>query len=635
MSFLGRRKRKTPPQESDLLGISTAHPNSSNASLRSKTSMSKGIGERLDASQSNLRRRLSSFASLTGIRPKSSFEAGPVRHGKAIGFTASPSKPSRSRSPSPSLSLTIRPPSGLGRRESVCVQDEGWTQEFPRGRASKSVDLEHRISLSLPNLSIIPPDIELLRWEVVSQSDAESEIDVPPPRSFDFSRIPADLLRFVFSYADRSDIASLSRVCSHFLQPARTALYSDLDLRGVEDSSRMDKCLSVMVSNRDLASLVRTFACRAFPDTANYGGGVSSFMMVTFAIALTNMHQLHTLTLPHFAAHLLHHTTFRLKTLTVLSESLTEDEMTQLVSWLPTQPTLVSLSLPNLISHYSPSSITNSPTLIPPDTTDDTTASAIVPHTLPNLSTLHAPTSLVPFLAPGRPVQTLSLSIHTTLYDGLKPSAIMQSIAKSSGPIKHLTICASIKNKIDARTFERVLMSTGAELGSYLEQLDIEWILEDEVLYKLVLAVLPRFKKLHTLRLLRRSPPPPPRSPPPPFPLPSSSDGTPPPSPSWVLLTSKIYAHSPNSSPPGSPLTPMSARSRFTTKRISLDIPLSRAHERTHLAAWKKNCPSLKIVSFLSGAEWKIGAGVGSAVDVPLFTHVGTSPTTLSPGGKI
>lgn len=79
----------------------------------------------------------------------------------------------------------------------------------------------------------------------------------------------------------------------------------------------------------------------------------------------------------------------------------------------------------------------------------------------------------------------------------------------------------------------------------------------------------------------------------------------------------------------------MSVRSRNTFKRVSLDIPLSRAHERTHLAAWKKQCQSLKLVSFLSGAEWKIGRGVGAAVDIPLFTHVGTSPITLSPGGKM
>lgn len=484
MSFLGRRKRKTPPQEPELLGfhIQTAHPNGSNTSLRSKNSTVRGLGDKLEASQSNLRRRLSSFASLTGMRPKSSSEAGPVQHGKAIGFTASSNIPSRSRSPSPSLSLTIRPPSGLGRRESVCIQDEGWDPDFPRGRRSKSADLDHRISLSLPNLTIIPPEIELLRWEVVSQSDADSELEVPPPRSFNFSRIPADLLRFVFSYASRNDLASLSRVSPLFLQPARIALYSEIDLRDVDSSSRVDKCLAVMASNRDLASLVRTFACRAFPDAANDGGGVSSFMMVTFAIALTNMHQLHTLTLPHFAAHLLHHTTFRLKTLTVLSESLTEDEISQLTSWLPTQPTLVSLSLPNLVSHFPPSSITIiTPTLIPPDKTDDTIASVTVPHTLPNLSHLHAPTSLVPVLVPGRPVQTVLLNIHATLYDGLKPSAVMQSLAKSTGPLKYLTICASAKNKIDARTFERVLMSAGAELGSCLETLDIEWVLEDEV----------------------------------------------------------------------------------------------------------------------------------------------------------
>lgn len=142
--------------------------------------------------------------------------------------------------------------------------------------------------------------------------------------------------------------------------------------------------------------------------------------------------------------------------------------------------------------------------------------------------------------------------------------------------------------------------------------------LEPQLLYKQVLAVLPRFNTLHTLRLHRRLPPPPPRSPPPSLPLPNANL-TPPPSPSSIFA-SKVFAWTPPNSPNGS------ARNRLSSasKRVSLDLPLPRAHERTHLAAWHKQCRTLKSVVFLSGAEWRIGPSylheMGAA---SMFVYVG------------
>lgn len=489
MSFLGRPKSQKRYDEVNLAVRPVDSSNSSMKSVKLKHSSTWRAVSSTDKSNlsttANLRRRLSSLASLTGGRRPRTAHGGESRETSgAIGFTAMHSGVyTRSRSPSPSLSLTIRRPSGLGRRESVSDVDEQSTHVFPRSRPS--VNGDRRVSISAPDLTLPPLDFELLRWEVISQSDAESEIALPP-LPFDFSRIPLALLQFMFSYMNRRDLPSLARVCSLFLQPARTALYSNLDMRHVKAPSQVEKCVSLLAANRDMASLVRTFACREFSTPS---GGSSSFMTVTFAIAFTFMHQLHTLTLPHFSAHMLHHSTFRLKTLTLLSESMQEDEVQQLVSWLASQPTLISLSLPNLVLqnfnnlNLTQACILNGTSI--PHNSDDTTA--ISRRLLPNLSYLQAPTSLASALVPGRPVRTLFLNVHTTLYDGLRPSALMQSLATSSGPIKRLTIGTNVNLKVDSRTLERVLMSAGAELGSYLEILEIEWVLEDEVSVRVTL----------------------------------------------------------------------------------------------------------------------------------------------------
>ncbi|THH32650.1 hypothetical protein EUX98_g1519 [Antrodiella citrinella] len=243
-----------------------------------------------------------------------------------------------------------------------------------------------------------------------------------------------------------------------------------------------------------------------------------------------------------------------------------------------------------------------------PDTCPRQTSELGIPsNVVPQLSHFHGPAPLVSVIVPDRAIQSLSITIHTTLYDGLRPSALMSFVTRSKTPVTSLSIIASGQKKVDARTLERVLMSVGAELGEFLQTLEIEWILEDELLYKQVLAVLPRFKALHTLRLHRRLPPPPPRSPPPSLPLPPTTPlSTPPPSPS-AFFANKVFAWTPPESPNVSGRTRINS---FSSKRISLDVPLPRAHERTHLAAWSKQCRTLRNVSFLSGAEWRVGMSV-------------------------
>ena len=68
----------------------------------------------------------------------------------------------------------------------------------------------------------------------------------------------------------------------------------------------------------------------------------------------------------------------------------------------------------------------------------------------------------------------------TALYDGLQPSAVMSALTRSRAGVARLGISASL-TQVDARTLERVFMSAGAALGSQLDTLAVDWVLDDEV----------------------------------------------------------------------------------------------------------------------------------------------------------
>ncbi|OSD02353.1 hypothetical protein PYCCODRAFT_1367949 [Trametes coccinea BRFM310] len=508
-------------------------------------------------------------------------------------------------------------PTGLGRRASELGERED-IEEQPQHHARKR-------SVSLPAAA------QAARWrEAMAREEAQASTQ-SADKTPAVSRVSPELLSSIFSFAPRRDIVSLAQVSKSFSEAALRALYGDLDLRDVDDE-RAAECMASLASRRHVAALVRSFAIRTLPPADDS----TSLATVTFAIAFNNMDQLRALTLPRFDIRLLCHTTFSLQGLVLHCKTISAQDFHALFKWLARQPALTALSLPNLVLPALPSPVvagTPTPPHTPrtPDTLNNdsyasapaspasatsnscaTSSSPIPSSALPNLQRVHGPASLAAALAQGRPLESAKIPIHTTLYDGLRPSAIMSALAAARGTLRTVTIKPA-SSKIDVRTLERVVMSAGAELGDFVETLEIHWVLDDESLYKLAASVLSRFRALHTLRLLRDSPPPFPPSPLLEFPLPPAS---PPLSAGVAGARTSISSFS-------SAFYPRSARSAPTSG--GGDTPFPRVHERAHLALWSKTCPSLRRVFFLSGAEWRVlvRSEVEVAFGMPPFEFVG------------
>ncbi|KAH8105365.1 hypothetical protein BXZ70DRAFT_983919 [Cristinia sonorae] len=612
MSFLSRNKSKTLSSSTHLdksLGLSTPP---------------REHEEKGGPNGGSIRKRLSSFTLLgtSKRRNASSSSPKPSKSG-GVGYTMSATSSlysrdySRSPTPEEPEALEIRRPSGLGRRASVMLPDEGNVLDISNATRRP---LRRQLSASAPDLSL-----PLFKWEQVpvvvedtSSVHSDSTFTTTTqkkslPQPLDFPSMPPELLKSLFAYTSRRDLVAISLVCRTFVWPARQALYAHLHIQDIKDPKRVEMCMAWLASRQEIANIVRSLSVSIAPDVASTNTFTPT-AMVTFAIALTKMVNLESLTLPRFTPHLLQHTTFQLKRFTLLCEDMPLNECRETFSWLSHQPHVISISFPNLVQDNL-SQVSDGKPLDNPGLRDPPTD--IIPsYGLQSLSHFHGPTSLASIIVPARPIRSLSLTIHTTLYDGLRPSALMASVQQSKTPITSLSVIASGQKKVDARSLERVLMSAGAELGQTLQSLEIEWILEDELLYKQIHTVLPRFTALRSLRLTRRMPPPPPRSPPPSLPLPTAALSTPPPSPSTLFANSKVFVFTPPPSP-GSKLLGSSPN------RISLDVPLPRAHERSHLIAWSKQCKTLRKVVFLSGAGWRIGTSVGETIGASTFTYVG------------
>ncbi|KAH9927655.1 uncharacterized protein B0H18DRAFT_1003044 [Fomitopsis serialis] len=451
----------------------------------------------------------------------------------------------------------------------------GHTVDFPRTYSRESTpsptgsleDIQIPVGLGrrASESELQPPDTPQAEdgFLIVPGNDQRNRTHSAPSSSVSRSVKRKSLLTVVFSFATRRDALSLTRV-----------------------SRRVDRCISQLASNRTFASYVHHFACTSLPAP---GAALSA---VSFAIAFTNMHALESLTIPDYDACFLTHTSFRLKRLRIMSEFTRPNDWKALWVWLAKQPELISLSFPHLLQNPADCSL---PEAAPADTAhQDTDAGADTPfedtlapaaprlpaYLLPRLAHFHGPASLAAAVVPGRPVRSVTLHVHTTLYDGLKPSAIMSALTRSRTGVVRMGVSVSL-TQVDARTLERVFMSAGAELGSQLEVLAVEWVLDDEVLYRQLSAALPRFRTLHTLRLRRRK----------------------------VGLPRKLAkALNAFPSPPESPLEP--------AHPAAPDMPPPRAQERAHLAMWAKQCTTLRTVLFLSGAEWRTG-GKGAVYALP------------------
>ncbi len=460
MSFLSRRRgTHAPPLQESGNVPRTSGPGSVYSVEKPASVRRKHTGIHFPSSLNKLAAKLTSKSSSSNSA-----------RGAPVSNVGSPLAYWRSRSPSPAPSLDIRMPTGLGRRASELGEREDFQEYVMTARS------ERKRSISMPAAAT-----QAARWR------AANLVEMRRPA---LERISPELLSFVFSFASRPDILSLAQVSQSFSRPALQALYANVDLR-TDDDERIEQCIASLASRRPVASFVRNFACRELPPPE---GGTTSLSTVTFAIALTNMDQLQSLTLPHFDLRILCHTTFPLRHLTLLCKYITPEDFHALFNWLGRHPSLVSLSFPSLVLPSLPtSSLVDSGVPSRPHTprTPDTpshdsdapshASSSPFPSTLiPSLRRFDGPVSIAAALIPGRPVERVQLPIQHTLYDGLRPSALMSALATARDTLRTLIIKPG-SAKIDQRTLERVVMSAGAELGEFIETLQVHWVLDDEV----------------------------------------------------------------------------------------------------------------------------------------------------------
>ncbi|KAI0781670.1 hypothetical protein BC629DRAFT_1594401 [Irpex lacteus] len=588
MSFLVRRKTSRP--FADSANLTVHEPDS-------RPSPTPSI-----KSTSTFRHRLSSFSFLSSKRTSklSSTKSGGICYNAQYRATDSFS---RSDTPSPTPSLEeIRRPSGLGRRVSITSQSlEQNIDNWPTPSAGKSKG-PRKASISAPNLSLAVSLLPegFVRWEVSEPEEETEDGHVQEPVCM-FTKIPPNLLNAVFAFVSPPDLTSLARVCKSFLSSSRALLYGNVDLLPITDQRRIEACIHTLASKRDLAKLVRRFACSSISE-ARSALLASPLPTFSLAIALNNMTELVSLKVPRFDPNSFFHTTFQLRSLTLLWETATPDDLQGMFAWLTTQSTLTSLSFPHLILDERTSDMLSGAgnalsehTSDDPQPQDHSTSLLSFPFVsqlVPDLTRLHAPSSIVAALAPGRPLNSVTMHIHSTIYNGLRPSALMSVVSQATTPITHLAITTSPRNPVDARSLERVLMAAGAELGKNLKTLEVESTLEDDVLFKQLHGILVRYRTLQTLRLWRAS---------------GSAGGdayiTPPPTPSMI---------------PTTPVTPTTPSTPWRP-RANTAMPL-RTQERALLGQWIKQCSTLRSVVFPSGHRWRITDDVGG----PIFTLLGS-----------
>jgi len=388
---------------------------------------------------------------------------------------------------SPTPSFEIRRPSGLGPRSNslgsisslgsirhAVVVDVGHKRADHRRRSSASdSNLLHFLE-SQPDTQPVPRQLMDAIFDSRATSMCETRSDSASTLSTTSSTrphtIPSQIWENVAQFLPHQDLSSLARVSSDVLPHVRKAMYENIDLQSLlPDAMRL--CVGSLASYPGLAILVQMFNSPVLPSFNDPQGPLPS---LSFAFALCNMKNLVSLSLPHFDSDIFHHTTFCLQHLSLSCETMPVPEQAHFSRWLTTQHDMISLSLPALTEL--------TPYVQPPSDPDLSlpTLPTLSP-SIPNLRKFDGPMSLLQSLVPGRPVSEVIIHVNKTLYDGLKPSQLMGSIAKSTASIEKLSIRSSPSAMIDTRTIERLLMSAGAEFGPSVLHLEISWVADDEV----------------------------------------------------------------------------------------------------------------------------------------------------------
>ncbi|KAL0948056.1 hypothetical protein HGRIS_010679 [Hohenbuehelia grisea] len=244
---------------------------------------------------------------------------------------------------------------------------------------------------------------------------------------------------------------------------------------------------------------------------------------------------------------------------------------------------------------------------------------------LPALQTLHAPPSMATHIlavssrqtllptpphstsslsidASVQPLDTVTVRVDSTIYTGLRPSALMQALASRGMRRLTLRFC----DATDRRTLDKVVSAVGSVLGqttgrvrgadAALEVLEIEVVktgvwTDDELLNKIISSSISRFRALTTLRLRYATQ-------------------------ARRVQTSILASSSADSLPLSTRSMPTKFFSHPSAPTIVIPSDLGGDEEgsptlgltdsdQSLVAQWVRQCPSLRTVALLSGAEWR------------------------------
>ncbi|KAG8215914.1 hypothetical protein J3R82DRAFT_7886 [Butyriboletus roseoflavus] len=361
----------------------------------------------------------------------------------------------------PQSSLEIRRPSGLGRRASLLgsndsTDNESFGREVQEGGDSVPIGFA-----SLPNL---------LSGAFQSPERSSPHLGLPPKRRTASITLPNPIFRVVLEFLPRNDLPAVALVSRGFCAIARYTLYHSLNVQTMTESS-LERLYNVLACRKELAALVVSFYCRSWPSWgfASPDGFLSSVPSSDVRQALQNMYNLKSLTLPSFASilSLTPSLTFSLIHLTILDKKLTQSQLVALRSWLATQASLESLSLPHLVEYSSTDLL---------QTNDHGSLTTL----LPGLKSLRASTEIVSMLCleMNKPIQHLTLDVHETLYTGLRPSSVIRPL----NGVREMHIIFA--PEVDKRTVEKFLgitgsMLTGEQKPEAMKSLEVEVLWTD------------------------------------------------------------------------------------------------------------------------------------------------------------
>ncbi|KAG1871762.1 hypothetical protein DFJ58DRAFT_469446 [Suillus subalutaceus] len=389
--------------------------------------------------------------------------------------------------------------------------------------------------------------------------------------------LPVELLEAILSFLPKFDLPRIALVSAQLCDVSRNTLYRILDFQSISEP-QVEKLCRTLATHPSLAARVQSFSCHFWPATTSSDGHLIPSLDLT--TALHNMSNLESLTLRTFVPVFSQSPSlsFRLKTLVILDDTISVEQIIDILHFLRNQSSLQYLAFPNVVEN---------PFLPESSFHQHIFASGLARETiLPSLSQLHAPPRLMMAICSllGQALQTVVLDITTTLYTGLRPAALLRAIQGVS------KLDVVFTHEVDKRTVEKflgaaggILSGSGAANSRGLTVLEVEvlWMDDDtaEILYGIIDAVISRFNGLRTLKLTT------------PFRSRQSQLLTPPLSASLQL---SVSSHSPTT--PSFGLSSMLITSPVGVVLSSEFV--SSGTERTHAKMWTKACSTLSDIQF-------------------------------------